>query len=117
MICDDHEVSHLEVKIDSSCRIGHEKVLYSEHLHHTDRERYKFHCVTLIIMETSLHCDHRLSTEVSCYEVSFVADSRRHREPWYFLVRNHYLVLYLFSKFAKSASEHDAHHRLVTVQP
>ena len=71
----------------------------------------------VIIMEAPLHCDHRLSTEISCYEVSLVADSRRHREPRYFLVRNHYLVLYLFSKFAKSASEHYAHHRLVTVQP
>ena len=108
MVPDDHEITYLIVKIDATCRIRNEEILYSKYFHHTDRQCDKFHRITFIKVETSLHSDYKLTTKLSSYKITFVSDSCRNRETRYFLIWNHSRILNLIRKFAQAAAKNDS---------
>ncbi len=111
MIGDDHQVSYLEVVVDTAGGVGHEQVLDSDDLHHADRKRDKFHRVAFVEVDSSLHGDDRLAAQLAHDEVALVAYRRGDRESRDCLVRYCQRIAYAVRKFSKAAAKHDADFR------
>ena len=55
MVSDNHQVADSELRVHTTSRIGYEKCLDAQLIHHTDREGDLLHGITFIEMEASLH--------------------------------------------------------------
>ncbi len=70
MVCDNHYISHLKLFVHTSGCIADKQCLHSYLLHYSYRESHLFHVVSLIVMETSLHCHDIFASEISEYKFS-----------------------------------------------
>ena len=59
LICDQHQISRMKVKIHTSCCVGQHHDFCSQHSHQTYRKYHILHRVSLIEMHSSLHCHNR----------------------------------------------------------
>ena len=55
MVIDDHDVTHVEGRVESACGIAEDEELDAQLHHHADGEGDFAHRVTFIIVETALH--------------------------------------------------------------
>ena len=116
MVSDNHEITDLEVKVDSTCSIGHKEVLYSKYLHHPDREGDKLHRITFIIMETALHGNDRLAAKIAGDEISFVTYRSGHRKTRNISIWYDYRIFYFIRESAQTASKNNSHMRLMSIK-
>ena len=58
MISYNHQIAYVVGVVDTSGSIGDKERLYADELHHTYREGYALHGVTLVVMESPLHSHH-----------------------------------------------------------
>ena len=77
MIPDDHQVTHVEVRVDATRSIGDNEDLDAEELHHPHWQRDHLHRVALIVVKASLHRHHGDTAQRARDEVALVPDSGR----------------------------------------
>ena len=88
VVGDYHHVAYHKFFVHTSCRIGYEQGFHAEFLHNTDRESDCFHVISLIVVETALHCHHAFAAHSAEDKIAAVTLNGRHGEVRYFGIRD-----------------------------
>ena len=108
MVTDDHQITYTEGLVDATSSVGDEEVLDTQELHHTDGEGDLLHRITLVVVEASLHAEHRDTRERTCNKVSLVTDGRRVREVRNLGIGDDRGVLEHIAELTQTATEDDS---------